>query len=164
MLSDYEVKGELKTPFTKGGVFAVEKNGKEYILKKSPSKNEIDILQKLSSYSFFPMVIEFGQDYLITAKMPGKTLYEYSGGKQKFFEIYAKAYKIIIGIKDGGGNFFNHGDFCPVNIIVYEDKIFFVDFEKSYFARRNDDLETVRQIIEKHYGKGAYDEFMREYL
>ena len=168
---------KFKQVYSSSEIYTLKKNGDVFYLKfcdKEKITREINALNYLKTFKLCAEIIEYGDNFLITREIAGKTLREYGKNKDLFINLYKEAADILhsVDIRDckifaapscgapGSSrptppltpHAFIHGDFYPVNIIVNNNKINgFVDLWQSGIGGVNIDLDVMNLVIEKHF-------------
>jgi Kae1-associated kinase Bud32 len=116
------------------------------LLRKKRTKREAKILEKLKDVVNVPKVFEVKDDQIIMEKVNGSLLKDLKIENKEFWlklgeEISKMHNKGII-----------HGDLTTKNIIIQDNKIYFIDFGLSFFSDKIEDkamdLIVLKDILE----------------
>ncbi len=128
-------------------------------IRKTRTKREAKIMEKVSKLICVPQIINVNiqSNEILMQFVDGKRLSDWldTFNSEKTQKICVEIGKSIASLHDSG---IIHGDLTTSNMILQENKVFFIDFGLSFHSVRNEDkavdLHLLRQALEaKHFLK-----------
>lgn len=137
-------------------------------LRKSRTKQESRLLEKASKLISIPKVIETdNKEKIIMEFINGKKLSDYLDSLPNINEICEQIGNSVAKLHD---NDIIHGDLTTSNMILKNNKVYFIDFGLGFTSRRIEDkavdLHLLRQALEaKHFQnwKSLFKVFLKGY-
>jgi Kae1-associated kinase Bud32 len=138
-------------------------------LRKSRTKSEAKIINKLKSVINVPKIIEVKENKIIMGYIDGKKLSEHLDKLKNKNEIAEQIGEETAKLHDSD---IIHGDLTTSNIIYKEneDKVYFIDFGLGFHSKRIEDkavdLHLIRQALEaKHFNNwgSLFDSVLKGY-
>ena len=136
--------------------------------RKYRTRREARILKRLSNLINVPELVYYNED-------EGILCLEYIDGKKLSDNLENLNYKdlmYLVGKQIGmiHKNKIVHGDLTTSNIILYQDKVYFIDFGLSYFSSRIEDyavdIHLLKEALESKHWKifeDAFNSFLEGY-
>jgi len=133
-------------------------------IRKSRTRKEAKLLDKSSQFINIPNIIQVNENNqeIIMQYLNGKKLSEHLDkfGKDKAQKICKQIGKQIAKLHD---NNIIHGDLTTSNMILLDNKLFFIDFGLGFTSARIEDkavdLHLIRQALEAKHFKNWQDFF-----
>ncbi|MEO2154690.1 MAG: KEOPS complex kinase/ATPase Bud32 [Nanoarchaeota archaeon] len=131
------------------------------LLRKKRTKREAKILKKLRGVVNVPKIFEVKDDQIIMEKVNGSLLKDLRVENKEF---WLKLGEEISKIHNKG---IIHGDLTTKNIIVQDNKIYFIDFGLSFFSDKIEDkamdLIVLKDILELENRKEKFNWIIEGY-
>ncbi|MBI2148079.1 hypothetical protein HYU23_00205 [Candidatus Woesearchaeota archaeon] len=140
----------------RGLIYTFKKNNKLYAVKiKNPEskaenriQNEINFLKILNKYKIGPKIIEFNEGYFYYEFIEGKTLKEFlkvNKNPEKIFGEIIRQCKILDNLKINKEEMHK-----PLkNIIIKNNKVIMLDFERCHFTARPKNFNQFKQFLRR---------------
>lgn len=136
-------------------------------LRKQRTKSEAKIIEKLKSVINVPKLISVDANKIIMQNIEGKKLSETLDDLENKNKIAEQIGQEIAKLHDSN---IIHGDLTTSNMILSENKVYFIDFGLSFHSQRIEDravdLHLIRQALEaKHFKhwKSLFESIIKAY-